>query len=143
MGYVGNDPNKDILTSADIEDGSILTADLADSSVTLAKSSANINQGTARAWVNFNGTGTVAIRDSFNVSSITDNGTGDYTVNFDQDMPNVNYSAVGVDDVSSSTSSISSETLNYLVGSVDYRSYLATAGVDPTIVELVIFGDAS
>jgi hypothetical protein len=35
-----------------------------------------------RAWVNFNGTGTVAIRASFNVSSITDNGTGDYTVNF-------------------------------------------------------------
>ncbi len=34
------------------------------------------------AWVNFNGTGTVAIRDSFNVSSITDNGTGDYTVTF-------------------------------------------------------------
>jgi hypothetical protein len=47
-----------------------------------------------RAWVNFNGTGTVAIRDSFNVSSITDNGTGDYTVNFTTAMPDVNYSAV-------------------------------------------------
>jgi hypothetical protein len=35
-----------------------------------------------RAWVNFNGSGTVAIRDSKNVSSITDNGTGNYTVNF-------------------------------------------------------------
>jgi len=35
-----------------------------------------------KAWVNFNGTGTVAIRNSFNVSSITDNGTGDYNVNF-------------------------------------------------------------
>lgn len=45
----------------------------------------------ARAWVNFNGTGTVAINDSFNVSSITDNGTGDYTVNFDQDLANANY----------------------------------------------------
>jgi hypothetical protein len=47
-----------------------------------------------RAWVNFNGTGTVAIRASFNVSSITDNGTGDYTVNFTNAMPDVNYSAV-------------------------------------------------
>lgn len=44
-----------------------------------------------RAWVNFNGTGTVAIRASFNVSSITDNGTGDYTVNFTSAMPDVNY----------------------------------------------------
>ena len=47
-----------------------------------------------RAWVNFNGTGTVAIRDSGNVSSITDNGTGDYTVNFTNAMPDANYSVV-------------------------------------------------
>jgi hypothetical protein len=46
----------------------------------------------ARAWVNFNGTGTVAIRASGNVSSITDNGTGDYTVNFATAMPDANYS---------------------------------------------------
>jgi len=48
-----------------------------------------------RAWVNFNGTGTVAIRASGNVSSITDNGTGNYTVNFTTAMPDNNYSAVG------------------------------------------------
>ena len=48
-----------------------------------------------RAWVNFNGTGTVAIRGSGNVSSITDNGTGDYTVNFTTSMPDVNYSVAG------------------------------------------------
>ena len=47
----------------------------------------------ARAWVNFNGTGTVAIRDSGNVSSITDVATGVYTVNFATAMPNVNYAA--------------------------------------------------
>jgi len=46
-----------------------------------------------RAWVNFNGTGTVAIRASYNVSSITDNGTGDYTVNFITAMSDVNYGA--------------------------------------------------
>jgi hypothetical protein len=45
-----------------------------------------------RAWVNFNGTGTVAIRASGNVSSITDNGTGNYTVNFTTAMPDTNYS---------------------------------------------------
>jgi hypothetical protein len=48
-----------------------------------------------RAWVNFNGTGTVAIRASFNVSSITDNGTGDYTVNFTNAMPDANYAVTG------------------------------------------------
>lgn len=48
-----------------------------------------------RAWVNFNGTGTVAIRASGNVSSITDNGTGDYTANFTIAMPDVNYCVVG------------------------------------------------
>lgn len=44
-----------------------------------------------RAWVNFSGTGTVAIRDSGNVSSITDNGVGDYTVNLTTAMPDANY----------------------------------------------------
>jgi hypothetical protein len=53
------------------------------------------NSNTVRAWVNFNGTGTVAIRVSFNVSSITDNGTGDYTVNFTNALPDANYSIVG------------------------------------------------
>jgi hypothetical protein len=48
-----------------------------------------------RAWVNFNGTGTVAINGSGNVSSITDNGTGDYTVNFTTAMPDTNYASVG------------------------------------------------
>jgi len=48
-----------------------------------------------RAWVNFNGTGTVAIRASGNVTSITDNGVGDYTVNFTTAMPDVNYAASG------------------------------------------------
>jgi hypothetical protein len=47
-----------------------------------------------RAWVNFNGTGTVAIRASFNVSSITDHGTGDYTVNMTTAMPDVNFGQV-------------------------------------------------
>ena len=57
----------------------------ADNIATLAgvsTSMANAVNGSAKAWVNFNGSGTVAIRGSYNVSSITDNGTGNYTVNF-------------------------------------------------------------
>jgi len=48
-----------------------------------------------RAWVNFNGTGTVVIRASGNVTSITDNGTGEYTLNFTTALPDANYSIVG------------------------------------------------
>jgi hypothetical protein len=47
--------------------------------------------GSAKAWVNFNGTGTPAIRAAFNVTSITDNGTGDYTVNFTTALADANY----------------------------------------------------
>ena len=58
---------------------------------TNSTSATNAIQGSAKAWVNFNGTGTVAIRSAFNVSSITDNGTGLYTVNFTTAMPDTNY----------------------------------------------------
>jgi hypothetical protein len=61
---------------------------------TVSTSSANVINGSAKAWVNFNGTGTVAIRAAFNVSSITDSGTGQYTVNFTTAMSDANYNAV-------------------------------------------------
>jgi hypothetical protein len=60
---------------------------------TNSTSATNCIQGSAKAWVNFNGTGTVAIRASYNVSSITDNGTGDYTVNLTNAMSDASYSA--------------------------------------------------
>jgi len=64
--------------------------------VTTLATQAGVEVYTAKAWVNFNGTGTVAIRASGNVSSITDNGTGDYTVNFTVAMADANYAAVGM-----------------------------------------------
>ncbi len=60
-------------------------------------------EGLAKAWVNFNGTGTVAINASFNVSSITDNGVGSYTVNFSKAMSNANYCVVGMTNTASSS----------------------------------------
>ena len=62
---------------------------------TNSTSATNCIQGSAKAWVNFDGTGTPAIRASYNVSSITDNGTGDYTVNFTNALPDANYSVAG------------------------------------------------
>jgi hypothetical protein len=54
-----------------------------------------VAEGSAKAWVNFNGTGTVAVRDSFSVSGVTDNGTGDYTVTISPAFGNANYSCAG------------------------------------------------
>ena len=56
----------------------------------------NLQQGLAKAWVNFDGTASgAAARDSFNVSGMTDNGTGDHTITINNDFGNANYSAVG------------------------------------------------
>ena len=71
-----------------------------------------------RAWVNFNGTGTVAIRASGNVSSISDNGTGQYTVNFTTAMPDANYAAVIYNNANSSTGRINFSN-QYLGGAGD------------------------
>lgn len=73
-----------------IVDGAVTYDKLSDSST----ESDNVAQRVAKAWVNFNGTGTVSIRDSFNVSSITDTNTGQYRVNFTNSMANVNYCAM-------------------------------------------------
>lgn len=61
-----------------------------------AYADSNAKDWGVKAWINFNGTGTIAIRDSFNVTSIVDNGTGDYTVNWATDFANVNYTLVGM-----------------------------------------------
>jgi hypothetical protein len=77
-----------------------------------------------RAWVNFNGTGSATIRASGNVSSVTSNFTGDYTVNFINSMPDVNFSA-SVTGISSSNNNATLRTYafgNYGVGSIRVRS---------------------
>ena len=69
--------------------GSILVTGEGNSTTT------NLQQGLAKAWVNADGTATsAAARDSFNVSGMTDNGTGDYTASFSNSMNNANFSAV-------------------------------------------------
>jgi hypothetical protein len=60
--------------------------------VTSGSTTTNLQQGLAKVVVNFNGTGTVAIRNSMNATSITDNGTGNYTVNFTNNMGDADYS---------------------------------------------------
>lgn len=59
----------------------------------------NAINGSAKAWVNFNGNGTVAITAGFNVSSVTDNGTGNYTINFTTPFADTKYAAVASDEM--------------------------------------------
>jgi hypothetical protein len=85
-----------------------------------------------RAWVNFNGTGTVAIRASGNVSSITDNGTGDYTVNFATAMPDANYSGVATSGRSGGGSGLVIDAANAAVPTASaYRFYTLSTVFNP------------
>jgi hypothetical protein len=97
-----------------------------------------------RAWVNFNGTGTVAIRASGNVSSISDNGTGNYTVNFSTAMPDANYSTVmsstaGADEeqrVKILAANSSSAPTTYTASAVRIAGYTST---DYNVVTVAVF----
>ena len=88
------------LGASAVQDGSVTDTDLSLTANSAAiRVALNANNGApiyaCRAWVNFNGTGTVAIRASGNVSSITDGGTGNYTINFTTAMSDASYSSVG------------------------------------------------
>ena len=76
------DVNKQIVVNSDADGVAIGTGGISQARV-------------AKAWVNFNGTGTVAINGSYNVSSITDDGTGDYDINFSTALADTNYAVVG------------------------------------------------
>ena len=92
-----------------------------------------------RAWVNFNGTGTPAIRASGNVSSLTDNGTGDYTVNLTTAMPDANYAVVtgGKQDDTYNDRFFSTKVVN----TSSFRMYFAANSIglyDPTYAHAAV-----
>lgn len=100
------------------------------------------SQQLAKAWVNFNGTGTVAIRDSFNVDSITDNGTGDYTVNFTSGaLSDGNYAAIGGSNAV--TIRVPDNTVGtHTAAALRLQTYNATHAVnDYSQIQITVFGD--
>jgi hypothetical protein len=100
--------------------------------------------GICKAWVNFNGQGTVAIRASFNVSSITDVGTGLYRVNFTTNMPNANYCTVvsAANNIGTSAGFSSFDSNNQSVSQTN-AIYIAapqtSVPYDPVLVNVSIF----
>ena len=91
------------VTNADLATNAVSTSKVLDGAITTTKLGSNEQSGLCKAFVNFNGTGVVAIRASYNVSSITDNGTGDYTVNFTSALVDANYTPVCTSDNNSPT----------------------------------------
>jgi len=96
-----------------------------------------VTNGSAKAWVNFKGTGTIAARDSFNVSSLTDNSTGNYNVNLTNNMSNTSYCWSGINNTFHSATSTVLTTSSYNLQSYD----LSHASVDVALFNTAIQGD--
>ena len=112
--------------------------------ITVPDSDVDLGQTTAKAWVNFNGTGTVAIRDSYNVSSITDNSTGRYYVNFATNMANANYSAVTSSNThNSSVTAAANKTVAWgkTTSRFEHRNFEGSVNVDSSLCDAIVFGD--
>lgn len=136
----------DRIGSEGIEAGAVAPSDLStgapswDTSGNLSFNSGYGSNGVAygcRAWVNFNGTSTVAILASGNVSSITDNGTGNYTVNLTTAMPDINFSAAlgnggGYNDIGGARTTSSLQVYTYNFAN-------PPAAADRTPVQVVFF----
>lgn len=124
---------------------SLRTNNIANVAGTASTDVLNVINGSAKAWVNFNGTGTVAIRQGYNVSSITDNGVGNYTVNFTNAMVDKNFATTVCVSDDDAVAPIWREGGTYTTG----RSTLSTklvvtnngnsAAFDSTTVSVAIF----
>jgi len=102
-----------------------------------------LSQFTAKAWVNFNGTGTVSIRDSHNVSSITDNGTGEWAANYSNSMSNANYSATTANSYVGGSYDITYAMISgYSTSNISFYTQQEDSGVvDVSTMNIQVFGD--
>ena len=104
------------------------------------------SKDTAKAWVNFNGTGTLAVRDSFGVSSVTDVTQGHYRVNFQTAMANANYAPVfyGNANTGTTASSFNNDFAGGLGGFttayLECRTY-SSSNIDSELIYVIVFGD--
>jgi hypothetical protein len=123
---------------------------LTDASSNNSTPMATVNQGTLKAWINF-GTGSATNRDSFNHSSITDNGTGDFSPVMSTAMSNINYSQTAsmsravdanCDSINTNNTSgldVAPTTTTYRFGALKF----GTGGIDVTYVNFQIAGDTA
>ena len=103
-----------------------------------------VASGSAKAWGLFNGTGTIAIRDSFNVSGITDLATGKMTVTIASDMGSANYTTAlrsDLDDSAGASRTYSPEVYTRAAGSFNFVTYSNSAEEDHAYDEVAVQGD--
>lgn len=94
----------------------------------------SINEGRAKSWLNMNGTGTIAIRDSFGISSLTDVGTGQYNGNFATPKANANFVAVASAGTITASYSVSIARTNSTTAL--YQMIIVTIGTTPTLTDI-------
>jgi len=118
-------------TAANITIGSTPVVSASANSLTVrgeGSAQTSVQQGLAKCWTQIDGSGTIAARDSFNVTSLTDNGTGDYTITIANDMANDDYSVV-------SSASAAVDGTGSLGGSQHPRTYATGSFVIVTSTE--------
>ena len=101
----------------------------------------NLQQGLGKYWVDFNGTGTVAVRDSLNHSSLTDGGTGIYTISYTNAFNNANYSIVGGQTDNAGSIALPRQYTNLATGSTVIRTTNGSSGADMLYVNVIALGD--
>ena len=139
---VGGLPDGSV-NNADLAANAVSTGKILNGAVTTAKLGPDEQLGLAKAWVNFNGTGTVAIRAQFNVSSITDNATGSYTVNLTTATADANGSAIVTTwrtTTSTPDQSVQTQAYQSGVSTVDIRTYnTASTATDHGYINVALF----
>jgi hypothetical protein len=114
-----------------------------DGTTTTQPSIPALDKRMASAWVNFNGTGTVAIRDSENVSSVTDNGTGDYIGNFTVAMANTNYCVTSAN-TNSESNNATLMPVTYATSSIRVSSRNGSgSSMDGSVLNVTVMGGQS
>jgi hypothetical protein len=133
-------------TAANITIGSTPVVSASATSLTIRGEGAvqtSVQQGLNKAWIKFNGSGTIAINDSFNITSITDNGTGDYDITIANDMGNANYSALyGGGEGSGDSGGRIPNFSTAAAGTLDvYCRALDNSAIDGVVQSIGFFGD--
>ena len=116
--------------------GSILVTGEGNSTTT------NLQQGLGKVWINFNGESTIASRDTFNVGSISDEGTGDYQLNYTNNMGNANYAPSGMSEADGKVVIDDSNYSSHVTtSSIDVEAKTGGTNIDREVICVTIHGD--
>ena len=102
----------------------------------------NLQQGLGKVWINFNGESTIASRDTFNVGSISDEGTGDYQLNYTNNMGNANYAPSGMSEADGKVVIDDSNYSSHVTtSSIDVEAKTGGTNIDREVICVTIHGD--